>query len=315
MLRRLLPALLALTLVLAACGSSEETTATSASNGCPTSKLVDSMKVTGAKDKKPTIKFDQPLKATTTSCKVLVKGSGAKVKDGSTAIFDYVFLNGRDGKEISSSYGQTPAEIVFDKKLMAGVHRALDGVAAGSRVLVAISPADGFGKQGDPQSGLKADDTLVFVLDLHSVRTPLARAKGAAVAPVAGLPTVVLAKDGAPTIKVPAADPPAELVAQQLIAGKGAVVKSGQTITVHYTGVLWATGEVFDSSWKTGTPTSFPIGTGGVIPGWDKGLVGQKVGSQVLLVIPPADGYPEGSGSIPAGATHVFVVDILDAHA
>jgi len=93
------------------------------------------------------------------------------------------------------------------------------------------------------------------------------------------------------------------------------VVETGQTITVHYTGVLWDTGEVFDSSWESGSAASFPIGTGGVIAGWDKGLVGRTVGSQLLLVIPPADGYADaGSGStIPPGATLVFVVDILDA--
>jgi peptidylprolyl isomerase len=128
---------------------------------------------------------------------------------------------------------------------------------------------------------------------------------------------VTLADDGAPTITVPDTDPPAELIAQPLIEGEGAVVETGQTITVHYTGVLWDTGEVFDSSWESGSPASFPIGTGGVIPGWDKGLVGRTIGSQVLLVIPAADGYgATGSGeSIPPNATLVFVVDILDARA
>jgi peptidylprolyl isomerase len=149
------------------------------------------------------------------------------------------------------------------------------------------------------------------------VRFPLKRATGSAVAPVAGLPTVTLGKDGAPTITVPKGDPPAKLVAQPLIEGTGPAVKSGQKITVHYTGVLYETGKVFDSSWTKGQATTFPIGTGGVIPGWDKSLVGRKVGSQMLLVIPPSDGYGDtGSGdTIPPGATLVFVVDILDAHA
>ncbi|MEO7429901.1 MAG: FKBP-type peptidyl-prolyl cis-trans isomerase, partial [Acidimicrobiales bacterium] len=298
MFRRTLPAILAAALLFAACGASEKTTDTDTANpkSCPRSDAVDAVAVTGAKGEQPRVTFDKPFKVTTTSCKVVAAGKGAKVRNGATAIFDYVFLNGRDGKEITSSYGKEPAQIVYDDKLMAGVHRALDGVTAGSKVLVAISPADGFGKQGDPTNGVRATDTILFLLDLHEVRTPLARAKGTAVDPVAGLPTVVLAKDGAPTISVPATDPPAALVAQELIAGKGALVKTGQTIAVHYTGVLWTTGAVFDSSWKSGKPASFPIGTGGVIPGWDKGLVGQRVGSQMLLVIPPADGYPQGSG-------------------
>jgi peptidylprolyl isomerase len=71
---------------------------------------------------------------------------------------------------------------------------------------------------------------------------------------------------------------------------------------------------VFDSSWESGSPATFEIGTGAVIPGWDEGLVDQTVGSQVLLVIPPAKGYPKGSpdGSIKPTDTLVFVVDILD---
>jgi peptidylprolyl isomerase len=135
------------------------------------------------------------------------------------------------------------------------------------------------------------------------------------VEPVEGLPTVELAEDGAPTITVPDTEPPTELVAQPLIEGEGAEVEAGQRITVHYTGVLWDDGETFDSSWERGSPATFDIGTGAVIPGWDEGLVGQTVGSQVLLVVPPDKGYPEGSpdGSIEAGDTIVFVVDILDA--
>ena len=77
---------------------------------------------------------------------------------------------------------------------------------------------------------------------------------------------------------------------------------------------MWNRRSVFDSSWSRGAPATFSIGTGGVIPGWDKGLVGKKVGSRVLLVVPPADGYgAQAQGKIPANSTLVFVVDILDA--
>lgn len=315
MLRRPLISLVVAALLVAACGSDETSTSTSDRPGCPSAKVLDAVKLTTKKGEQPKLTFDKPLTVETTSCKVVREGTGDVLTDGSTAVFNYVFLNGRDGSEISSSYGQEPAEVLFDDELMAGVHVALDGAAVGSQILVAITPADGFGaEEDDPQTGVKADDILLFFVDLLDVRSPLAKATGKAVEPVPGLPTVEVAKDGTPSITVPKADPPSELVSQLLIEGKGAVVESGQSITVHYTGVLWSTGEVFDSSWSTGKPVSFPIGTGGVIPGWDKGLVDHKIGSRVLLVIPPADGYPEGQGSIPAGATLVFVVDILDAH-
>ena len=115
---------------------------------------------------------------------------------------------------------------------------------------------------------------------------------------------------------MPKSDPPTNLVAQPLIKGNGPVVTAGQKINVQYTGALWRDGKVFDSSWKRGESITFPIGTGGVIAGWDEGLVGQTVGSQVLLVVPPDKGY--GADGQPAAGikgtdTMVFVVDILGA--
>ena len=111
---------------------------------------------------------------------------------------------------------------------------------------------------------------------------------------------------------MPKVDPPTTLTIEALKKGSGKTVSAGDTVTVHYTGVIWASGTVFDSSWKGGKPISFA--TTGVIPGFGKALVGQKVGSQVIAVIPPGDGYgatpPEGSG-IAATDTLVFVVDIL----
>jgi peptidylprolyl isomerase len=93
-------------------------------------------------------------------------------------------------------------------------------------------------------------------------------------------------------------------------------VKSGQTVTVQYTGVIWPGGKVFDSSWVRGTPAQFPIGVGKVISGWDEALVGKTVGSEILIVVPPDKGYG-AAGNAQAGIkgtdTLVFVVDILDA--
>jgi len=148
------------------------------------------------------------------------------------------------------------------------------------------------------------------------VRTVMKRATGTPVPPVAGLPTVKLAADGSPTISVPATPAPTTLIAQPLINGTGPVVAAGQTITVQYTGVIWTTGKKFDSSWDRGASIDFAIGVKQVIPGWDAGLVGQTVGSQVLLVVPPDQGYGaagQPSGGISGTDTLVFVVDILDA--
>jgi peptidylprolyl isomerase len=106
---------------------------------------------------------------------------------------------------------------------------------------------------------------------------------------------------------------PTDLVVKKLITGKGPEVKSGQTISVNYTGVLYKSGQQFDSSWKRKQAAEFPIGTGGVIPGWDKGLVGIPVGSRVQLDIPAKLAYGENpQAGYPKGALR-FVVDVLSA--
>ena len=103
---------------------------------------------------------------------------------------------------------------------------------------------------------------------------------------------------------------------QPLIVGDGPAVESGQTVTVQYVGVKWSDGSVFDSSWERGEPVDFPVGTGGVIAGFEEGLIGQTVGSRVMLIIPPDKGYGE-QGNTQAGIsgteTLVFVIDILAA--
>jgi peptidylprolyl isomerase len=100
-----------------------------------------------------------------------------------------------------------------------------------------------------------------------------------------------------------------------LIQGDGAAVKSGQTITVNYVGAHYDTGEVFDSTWQNGPndPTTFQIGRGAVIKGWDQGLVGVKIGSRVQLDIPQSLAYPNPTNGQPAGPLR-FVVDVLGAN-
>jgi peptidylprolyl isomerase len=109
------------------------------------------------------------------------------------------------------------------------------------------------------------------------------------------------------------ATPPAKLEIKDLAKGHGSKkARAGDMVTVQYYGVLYANGTEFDASWDRGQPFSFPLGAGQVIPGWDKGLIGMKVGGQRVLTIPPNLAYgPQGQGPIPPNATLVFVVDML----
>ncbi len=124
-----------------------------------------------------------------------------------------------------------------------------------------------------------------------------------------------------PELEVPDGEPSSELIVDVLSEGDGDEVEEGEFLVADYLGQTWEPGadgaaNVFDNSYDRGSPAGFPIGAGSVIPGWDEGLVGQKAGSRVLLVIPPDKAYgdspPDGS-SIEADATLVFVVDIVDS--
>ncbi len=116
-----------------------------------------------------------------------------------------------------------------------------------------------------------------------------------------------------PTLTFPDGPAPEELEVVVLSRGDGALVEAGDDLVVHYLGQTWA-GRVFDNSYDRGSSISFPIGVGAVIGGWDQGLVGQQIGSRVLLSIPPHQGY--GSRGMPQAGikgtdTLVFVVDIV----
>ncbi len=115
-----------------------------------------------------------------------------------------------------------------------------------------------------------------------------------------------------PEIEVPKGEPPSTLVIEDLKEGDGAEAKAGSTVSVNYVGALYEDGSVFDNSWDRGEPISFPLGGGQVIPGWDQGFEGMKVGGRRVLVIPPDLAYgPNGSPPvIGPDATLVFVVDL-----
>lgn len=117
-----------------------------------------------------------------------------------------------------------------------------------------------------------------------------------------------------PKIPKPSGDPPAKLVVQDIVAGKGRAAKAGDNVVVHYVGALYNTGEQFDASWDSGSPFAFALGQGGVIAGWDQGVEGMKIGGRRLLIIPPDLAYgAQGHGSIGPNETLVFVIDLLNA--
>ena len=115
-----------------------------------------------------------------------------------------------------------------------------------------------------------------------------------------------------PGVEVPDGAPPEELVVEDIVEGDGQEAKQGDQVTVNYVGVDYETGEQFDASWDRGEEFPFQLGSGQVIPGWDQGVEGMKVGGRRQLIIPPDLAYgPQGQPpDIGPNATLVFVIDL-----
>jgi peptidylprolyl isomerase len=117
-----------------------------------------------------------------------------------------------------------------------------------------------------------------------------------------------------PTVTVPKGAPPKKLVTKEIEEGSGEEAKSGDEVTVQYVGVDYKNGKEFDSSWSRSEPFTFTLGAGQVIPGWEQGVEGMKVGGRRELIIPPELAYGK-AGSPPAigpNETLIFVIDLLE---
>jgi peptidylprolyl isomerase len=289
--------------------------------GATTGAGSDSVTASGAFGTQPKIRFDTPLHVSSTEVSTLIHGSGSGVVNGQELVADLTILDGTTGAVVSKTdytgkadpTGATgPANVVVSSKLPSkGLEKALLCAQAGERLAAVIPPKEGFAA-GTLGTAVKSSDSIVIVADVR--KTYLARANGTNQVMSGGLPAVVLGPDGRPGISIPAEAAPTKLEVADLKKGSGPVLKRGDTAVVHYTGVLWSDDTVFDSTWQNGAPVDLPLktGSGGVVKGFVSALAGQRVGSQVLAVLPPSEAYGKtGNGTVPGGATLVFVVDIL----
>lgn len=304
-MRRILLATVAATsLVLAGCGGGD-------SDGGG----LDDVKVSSAKTPKVTV--EKGFKVSKTTTKVLKKGGGEEVATGDSIKISLAGVNGTTGKQFDSTYTSgKPVSLTLAEGMLTGFTKGLVGQKIGSRLLVAIPPKDGFGNEGQPAYNIKKGDTMVFLFDLVA-KIP-DEVTGTSKKLPADLPQLKLDADKHPVgfTKTKTMDKKkSKESAHVVIQGKGDEVKSGQTLTVQYVGQLYPTGAVFDESWSK-KPATFQVGGEGLIKCWNDLLIGQKVGSRVVVVCPPdkayADAPPAGS-KIPKGATLIFAVDLLDA--
>lgn len=321
--RRAVAATLGLTMAvlpLAGCSQGDATPEPSASASVPrhdpsasTSPEEDvasleSITVVGELGSRPTIEVtNQPFVVSSTVAKVVDVGTGGAIPAGSLAVVEatYFYADGTDAGDQSSTWA-VPGEdedanveliLAASADTPESVTKALLQTRVGGRLIFASRVA-------------KA--SYIVIWDITGVITPADMSAGAVVEPADGLPEISYDESGTPSVGV-AADfvEPTDLVVQPLIQGTGDVVTDGQSALVRYTGWL-LDGGVVDSNWTQDTGTLLPLAD--QIEGVRDGLIGQRVGSRVLLVVPAEQAYGSaGTGTIPPDSTLIFVMDILAA--
>ena len=259
-----------------------------------------------------TLDFATPLIAKRTERTVLTAGTGPAAEVGDVIWGKAVLASGTD----TATAQQTPFMITLDKTVTPpGFTDALACARAGDRIAAVIPGAEATADAAQAPAGNSAD---AYVFDITSVYP--GAATGAAEPAKAGFPSVVTAPDGRPGVTIPSGTVPTDLRYTTLKKGSGAKVIEGDVLVVQSLGIVWADKSVFASTWDDGMAkqilaTDITADENGVVPGLVKALVGQTVGSQVLVVVPPTDGFGDsGTTGVPAGSTLVYVVDILGAN-
>ena len=293
----------ATTLAVTLTGCSAPAPEPQASSGA-TSELVE---VSGDFGESPRVEFPTPLTPDETQCTELVEGDGERLVDGQQALIGLAVYNGRSGEEIQAPQGFGEGQglpILVGGSNVSGLNLALTCASEGSRAVAVLPAEDAFGEEGNPQFGIEPGDSIVLVFDVE--RAFLRRANGTPQLTRDGFPAVVLAPDGRPGITVPDDAPFESIEVEELQRGHGQEVESGDQVLVHYTGVEWESGEVRDSTWEQGGPTTVIVGEDAAAqgsPAFAAELEGLTVGSQVGIAVPADD----ETGS----AATFYVVDIL----
>ncbi len=303
--------LVAAAVALAGCGGSNSSSPTSSGPALG----LDSVTFSGDVGSAPTVDFTGKVTDPTSVTKVLVAGKGAKIKQGDSLIVQTVIADGATQKTVASSYqDQQPQLVTLSSQVSPIFLDALEGKTVGSRVVVYATADKIFGASGNASIDVSPADVVMIVFDV--IGQPLDKPNGASHAAPSWAPSIQKTKGVTSALGFDKAPKPdGSLKAATLRTGTGPVVKKGQTIFVRYLGQVYQGKKPFDQNFS-GDPVGFPIGVAKVITGWDKTLVGQHVGSEVVLEIPPKDGYGKAGSSqahIKGTDTLYFVVDIVGA--
>jgi FKBP-type peptidyl-prolyl cis-trans isomerase len=284
-------------------------------SGCGGGTDLDGIEVSKGDNPKVTVSEDFTTEKTET--RVVKDGGGEEVGDGDTIKINYLAINGRTGKEFDNSYkNESPMTLTLNEKTaLPGFYKGLVGEQIGSRVLVSVPAEDGASLlQSADSLGLEKDDTMVFLFDLVS-KVPT-EASGKAQKAPASAPKLTYDDKKHPA-KFVRTKSTAKKVARTssyvLIKGDGEKIAKDANVSVQYVGQKYPDGDVFDESWSSG-PRQFPLSEGAVIKCWTDELVGQTVGSRVVVTCSSEDAYGKDAkkNNQPDGPL-IFAVDLLDA--
>lgn len=311
-MRKLAP-ILAAGLLLSGCAAIEQESFGSEAVCEPyaTGTAVEQVRVSGEYGEQPEVVFPTPLAGTGVETAVIIAGDGPKIVGNQRVRVHFAGFNAATGEAFQASEFGTDQAIPQDLRLgdFPDFCSALTGVSVGSRVAILLNAASAHDGQGVAGLGVEADHGILFIFDVVEGYPP--KANGSPQPAQGGFPTVILAPNGQPGLQPLISDAPTELKRAILIEGSGEPIEIGDNAVLHYTGWTWD-GNQFDSSWDRNTPAEFQVASGSLIEGFVQGLDGVTVGSQVIIVIPPALGYGDSAqGAIPANSTLVFVVDVL----
>lgn len=272
----------------------------------------EGVSVTGDLGKIPEVDWKGQFEAKKAETKVLIEGDGDKIADGDKVQVNVWIGNGWTQEESYTTYEKdgAPETFTVDDQLTPIFKNALLGQTIGSRIAVVAPAADVFGEGGNAEMNIGNKDSVIVVLDLMEMfQAPEPKDVGAS-----RMPKVVEEK-GDPVsldfagLPEPKAD--GDLLRYVIKEGKGEALTETSTVTADYLGMVYKGKEPFDESFSA-EPAEFSLQ--GVVQGWTYGLAGLKVGSRVLLQIPPELGYgAQAQENIPADSTLYFVIDIVSA--
>ncbi len=274
--------------------------------------------MTGGFGVKPTVTIPSKAAPTTLVKQVLTEGTGATVAKGDTLVANYVGQTWapKNGKpnvfDSSFDRGNAAAFAIGVGRVIPGWDKTLVGQKLGTRLVMALPPAEGYGSQGQSSAGISGTDTLVFVVDLLKTFKPDASAPGTVVSdlPASGLPKITNVPGKAPTILSTAGvKAPSKPVSTLLVKGSGDKIDATKTLVMQIVETDLATGKKTHSSWGQAPQT---VAAQNVLTVVSK-LAGQNVGSRALVLVPAtaATAATASQAARPASPAQVLIADVV----